>query len=168
MTPTNSVVFPVYGQLFNFSGVVRSFTTGNALTGGLTGLSAQISKNDAAFVATTNTPVEIGTSGHCTLDLTAAEMSFEKLLVQVSASNSGAIYWEIQINPVVLSQFNGRYDAQSVLRLEQLLMDLYSGIGLNGASQTGAALQFMNPDGSAHFAGSVSQTATSAVRTLTQ
>jgi hypothetical protein len=164
-TPTNSIAYPVFGQAYNFGGVIKALSTGNALTGGLTGLAATISKNDGAPVAATNTPLEIGSgTGLFSLDLTATEMSFQKLVVTVTATNSGAIYSYNPINPVNLSPFNGRFDAQTPIRFEQLWLDLFAGMALNGANQNGAQLQLLNPDGSVHFASSVTQNATSGTR----
>jgi hypothetical protein len=166
-TPSNATADAVYGQLYNFSGVIRSFSTGNPISSGLSGLSAMISKSDAAFVATANSPVEVGTdSGVFSLDLTAAEMTNDKLVVVVSSTASNAISWVVQINPRLLGKFTGRYDAQAVLRMEQMLQDVFILLGANGASQTGAALTFLNPDGSTHFGGSVVQNTTSGVRSL--
>ena len=166
-TPANATTFPVYGQLYNFTGIIKSLLTGNALTGGLTGLTAgcaQISKNDGAFVNCNNLPVEIGTSGVFTLDLTAAEMSCQKAVISVSASNTNAVYSYTLVNPIELGQFTGRWDAQTVLRFEQLWLDLFAGMALNGANQTGAQLQLLNPDGSVHFTSTVTQNQTTGTR----
>jgi hypothetical protein len=167
-TPSNATVFAVYGQLYNLSGVIKAFSTGNPVTAGLTGLAASISKNDGAFVACANTPVEVGVdSGFFTLDLTATEMSANKVLVVVSASNASSVNWILQVTTLELAQFSGRYDAQGVLRLEQLLMDLYAGLGLNGVGISGAAETFSNPDGSVHFGATIAQGETSATRSKT-
>ena len=161
-TPANSTPWPVYGQLFNVGGAILSSSTLNPITAGLTGLSAKLSKNDAAFVSTTNTPVEVGTdTGYFTLDLTAAEMSYAKLVLAVSATNSNAVTCIQIINPLNLAQFTGRYDVQTVVRFEQLLHDVFILGGGNGSTMTGAALQYLNEDGSTHFQGSVVQNTTS-------
>jgi hypothetical protein len=90
-------------------------------------------------------------------------MSCSKAVVRLGAS--GGSCPDIIINPLNLSQFSGRYDVQSPLRFEQLVMDIAVLLGLNGASQTGAALQMLNPDGSVHFSGTVTQSATTGGRT---
>jgi len=165
MTPSYATVFPVYGQLYNFSGVIKLLTSGNALTGGLTGLAATISKNDAAPVPTTNTPVEIGSgTGVFSLDLTPAEMSCQKLLVTVTATNTSAVFSYTVINTLNLSQFTGRWDVQTPQRFEQLWLDMFIGMALNGANQNGAQLQMLNSDGSVHFASTVTQNALSGTR----
>ena len=65
---------------------------------------------------------------------------------------------------MALGQFTGRFDSQTVLRFEQMVQDLFILLGGNGANQTGAALQMLNPDGSTHFASTVTQTSTTGSR----
>ncbi len=164
MTPANSTPFPIRGQLYNLGAAVKSITSGNPITGGLTGLAAKISKDDGAFSSTTNTPVEIGTSGWVTLDLTPTEMTASKVCVAISATNSGAMEADVVLSTLNLGQFTGRWDGQSPLRFEQLWIDLFVGMALNGANQNGAQLQLLNPDGSVHFTSTVTQNATSGTR----
>lgn len=166
-TPANATFYPVYGQLYNLSGVIKSLTTGNPLTGGLTTLAAVVSKDDGAFTTTANAPVEIGTSGFFSLDLSVTEMTAHKLVVNVTASNTNAIYWSFEITDLLLSPFSGRADAQSVLRFEQNTLDLGILAGLNGSQTTGAEIQFYNPDGSLHFQASAIQGQVSGMRSKT-
>lgn len=139
-TPANSTPYAVYGQIYNLTGAIVSSSTGNPITGGLTSLSATISKDDGSFTSTTNTPTEIGTSGYFTLDLTAAEMTASKIIVQISASNTNAVYQKVMINPMVMSEPAGRWDAQGIKRVEQLFSQVYAFFFNrqvdNGASQT--------------------------------
>ena len=164
MTPSYATVYAVRGQLYNLSVPIKALSTGNALTGGLTSPTAVISKDDGSFASTTNSPVEIGTTGWLTLDLTATEMNCSKALLTLSAANSGAVFAYIEIRTLNLAQFNGRWDAQSPNRFEQLWLDLFAGMALNGAVQNGAQLQLLNPDGSVHFQSSVTQNLTSGTR----
>lgn len=83
---------PVKGEAYRLYFVIKSSSTSNPITGGLTGLAATISKDGAAFASTTNAPVEVGTSGFGYVDLTATEMNAYSVTIQVTASNANAIY----------------------------------------------------------------------------
>jgi hypothetical protein len=97
MAATDAKVFPASGVAFRVHFCIRNSTTGNPLTGGLTGLAGKISKDGAAFAATTNVPVEIGTTGYGYLDLTAAEMTMSGGIVGVTATNTSAIEWSKEV-----------------------------------------------------------------------
>jgi hypothetical protein len=144
-------------QAFRLYWRIVSTATGNPLSGGLTGLAATISKDGGNFAATTNAPVEIQTSGYGYLDFTADEMDAYSALAQITASNTGAVAVSENIVPLQLDQFAGRWDSQSVLRFEQLVLQLSVMLGLNGITQTGAALIYLNPDGSEALHGTVYQ-----------
>jgi hypothetical protein len=169
MAATNATSVPVYGQAFRLKCRIVSSNTGNPFTSGLTGLGAQISKDDGTFANTTNTPVEISPSsgsgsGYVYLDLTATEMTCSSCIVRVFATNTYALDYSVEIVPRQLGQFTGRWDAQSVLKMEQLMLELHILMGGNGATQTGAQLQHFNPDGSVHFQSTVVQNATTGTR----
>jgi hypothetical protein len=89
----------IYGALTRI--VVPIFTTtGTVVTGGLTGLAATRSIDEATAAATTNTPTEIATnSGVVYLDLTAAEMTCNCLFISITATNSGAVPAVIVLYP---------------------------------------------------------------------
>lgn len=91
MAASNSVQNPIQGQAYRIYFRIDSSDTFNPITGGLTGLAGSLSKDGATFVASTNTPVEIGTSGYGYLDLTSAETAYYTVYVQVSATNANAI-----------------------------------------------------------------------------
>jgi hypothetical protein len=97
MAASDAQAFPVKNTAQRFYGVIRSATTGNPITGGLTALALTISKDGAAFVAGANAPVEIGTTGYFYVDLTAAEANYSADVLQVTASNSGAVYWSKEV-----------------------------------------------------------------------
>lgn len=92
MASTDAKVFPVIGEAYRLYGTIISSATGNPITGGLTGVAATISKDGASFASTTNSPVEIGTTGKYYLELTAAEMNATSVWVSVAASNTNAVY----------------------------------------------------------------------------
>jgi hypothetical protein len=157
MAAANATPRPVYGQAFRLYFRIASSATGNPLTGGLTGLGAQVSKDGGNWATSTASPVEIQTSGYGYLDLTAAEMACGSALVRVFASNTNALEVSQEIVPTLLTPFAGRFDAQSVVRVEQLLLDLHALLGGNGVDQNGAQITYRNPDGSTKFTGEVVQ-----------
>lgn len=173
-TPTNATVYAVYGQLFNLTGAIKNLSTGNGYTGGLTGnISAVVSKGDAAFVASTNTPVEVlgpasANTGVWSLDLTAAEMSYPKLFVIVSSTASNTVWSYVEIRTLNLSKFTSRWDLQNPVRFEQIWMDDFILNGGYGVSQSGAQIQYFNEDGSLHFQGGVTQTEMTGAKTIVE
>lgn len=125
MAATDATVFPVKGQAFRISFGIRSSSTGNLLTGGLTGLSATISKDGGAAVATTNAPVETGTTGTGDLDLTATEMNCTSCKVVIHATNANEIDdGPVTIRTLNLTEIAGAWHTQSPILLEQLLMQM--------------------------------------------
>lgn len=90
MAAADATCYVVKNQAYRLTAVILSISTSNAITGGLTGLSGSISKDGAAFVATANAPIEIGTSGVITIDLTAAELNFSSCFLTLSATNTNA------------------------------------------------------------------------------
>ena len=173
-TPTYATVYAVYGQLFNLTGAIKSITTGNGYSGGLSGnVSAIVSKGDGTFVSTTNTPVEIlgpasASTGVWSVDLTAQEMSYPKLYVIVSSSQPNTVWSYVEIRTLNLSKFTSRWDLQSPVRFEQIWMDDFILNGGYGVAQSGAQIQYFNEDGSLHFQGGVTQTETTGAKTIVE
>ena len=93
-------IFPVQNEEFKFRVPIRSFDTGNPVSGGLTGLALSISKDDDAFAAATGTVVEIGTSGIVVVTLSAADMNANSIFVVISATNIDALEYCIEIVPI--------------------------------------------------------------------
>lgn len=119
MAAIDSTQFPTYGQKFRTTGRIEGNVTRNPITGGLTGISSSISKDGNAFVATTTTATEIGTTGYFALDLSAIEMTANSILIKVSATNANAVeFWE-ELRPAVVSEVAGHWKDASVVRLEQ-------------------------------------------------
>jgi len=125
MSAANCIPNPIYGQAYRLYGKITDSTTGNPITGGLTSLAAQVSKDGASFTNTTNAPVEIGTSGYFSLDLTAAEMSYSADIVRVTAANSNAIEFSLLIPIANLTPTAGRADTAAIVRMEQILLEMY-------------------------------------------
>jgi hypothetical protein len=92
MATTDATPFPVKNEAYRFYFSIRSSTTGNPITGGLTTLACTLSKDGASFVSSTNSPVEIGTTGYGYVDLTAAECNYSAVTIQVTAANANAVY----------------------------------------------------------------------------
>lgn len=124
MAVADSTAFPIYGQAFRFTGRIVGYSTGNPITGGLTSVTAQVSKDGGSFASTTNSVTEIGTSGYFHLTLTAAEMTANGVIVRVTASNSGAVEFCTEIRPVDMRENSGYWGSQSVVKMEQVLVQL--------------------------------------------
>lgn len=125
MSAANATPNAVYGQAYRFAGKIISSLTSNPITGGLTGLAVQISQDGGNFTNTTNSPVEIQTSGYFELDLTAAEMTCYSALVRVTASNANAVEFSFYIPTLNLQPTVGRADQATVVRMEQIYLDLF-------------------------------------------
>ena len=167
MSAAQAIPFPVNAQGFRISGVILAVSTLRPITGALTGLAATISIDGAAFAATSSAPVEIGTTGFFTLDLTAAEMTGSTIIVNVVATNVGAVYDVRVINPLALSEPTGRYDAASVVRLEQLLTQVYQFMhNYQGFNAAGTSYNIYKADSATlALSATISETSTSANQT---
>lgn len=167
MAASNAVPFPVSGQAYRLSGCIVAVSTLRPITGGLTSVTSTVSIDGSAFNATANSAAEIGTTGYFTLDLTAAEMTGSTILVQVNATNSGAVYAQFTLNPLSLTEPTGRYDAQSVVRLEQLLTQLYQfAHNYQGFDTSGATYNIYKKDSTTlALSSTISETSTSASQT---
>ncbi len=86
---------------YRLYGVINAVSTFRPITGGLTSTAATLDKDGAGFNPATNTGsvVEISTTGFFTLDLTATEMTADHVTVQVTATNSGAMYFQALLTP---------------------------------------------------------------------
>lgn len=122
MAYTDTTIFPVKGQAFRIHFVIRSFLTGNPLLGALASLAAQVSKDGGSFVTTTNSPVLIDTSGYGYVDLTAAEMNAQGIVLRVSTTTTNAVEFCAELRPADLTETTGHWKDQSVQRLEQSLV----------------------------------------------
>lgn len=98
MAAVNATAFPVNGQAYRLYFKIVSSLTGNPITGGLTGLGANISKDGAAFVnIATLPPTEILTggvgSGYGYVELTGTEMTCTAAVIKVVCGNTNAVEW---------------------------------------------------------------------------
>lgn len=125
MSATDASVFPVKGQAFRITGKIVNATTGNPITGGLTTLTSTVSKDGAAFASTTSAAAEIGTTGYFYVDLSSTEMNANTVTVHVTAANSDAVYFSACIFPADMSEPSGHARDATVLRLEQLLVQVH-------------------------------------------
>lgn len=132
-----AVALSVKGQSLYVQSVILDSASGNELTGGLTSLAATVSKDGGAFASCTNAPAEIGTTGYVSVLLTATEMNANAIIVRFTASNTGAMAGRAFVYPLVLSEEDGSWDAQTVKRVEQAILQ-GTAYSLNKVSITGA------------------------------
>ena len=66
-------------------------TSGNIITGGITGADSEVSKDGGAFADCTNEFTEIGTSGVGYLELTSTEMNADSVVVTLKVTNTDAV-----------------------------------------------------------------------------
>ena len=80
-----NAVARVYVPIYN--------TAGALVTGGLTGVTANVSKDGAAFgaFASGGAATEIGTTGILAVDIAAADMNTDATLLRVTVSNTDAV-----------------------------------------------------------------------------
>lgn len=86
--PRKNVAFRLYAAVLD--------ADGDLVTGGLTGMDSEISKDGGNFADCTNEFTEIQTSGYGYLDLTSTEMNADNVCIQIKVTNSGAK------NPVII------------------------------------------------------------------
>jgi len=148
MSALNRTASPVKGQAYYIELPSIVYATGAMDKTGLEDLAATLYIDGAAGVDSTHEPAEIGIdSGVVGLSLTADEMDCAGMTVEVTTSNAGTFFQTTEIIPRYLAPFAGRYDEQSVLRLEQLLSDLHA-FALNEQTDDGEEQTVANPDGS--------------------
>ncbi len=127
MAHETAQAIPIKGIALSLSWRIRLYTTANPLTGSaLTNLRATISKDGSAFAATTNSPVQIGTTGIGTLALTATEMNANKVIVQVLCDDSGAVFDYIELEPLRMDEIAVPAPEQTYPRFEQYLLQVWS------------------------------------------
>lgn len=127
MSATHATVFPIRGQAFHFLDVIKSSATGNPITGGLTSLTLSISQDGGGFDSPEGSVAEVaGTPGWITIDLSADDMDAGVIAYQVSAANANAVYATGEIKTCDLEENSGRADVDSVLKLEQYLIQMWS------------------------------------------
>ena len=124
MATADATMFPVKGQAFRLGGQIRSSSTGNVVTGGLTDLDFEVSKDGAAFANAAGSITEItasggGGSGYFVLDFTAADMTANLVAVRVTATNANAVEFSVFITPADLTYSADHWMTHTVKKLEQ-------------------------------------------------
>lgn len=86
---------------YRLFGVINAVSTFRPITGGLTSTGATVDIDAAGFNAAVNTGsvIEIGTTGFFYIDLVAAEMTGDHITAQITATNSGAMYFQALLTP---------------------------------------------------------------------
>jgi len=165
MAATDATSQPVKAQAYRVYGVVVNTSTGNPITGGLTGLSTagnrQVSLDGAAFANATNDPVEIGTTGYFYWDLTATEATADHLRGRVLASNANAREFSVSLYMVDLSEVAGRADLATVKKPERFMLQSWRR-WFNQRTQnrsTGAYTQYLADNTTVDVTGTVTQAA---------
>lgn len=125
MASTDSTTFPVKGQAFRIYGVIKSSATGNPITGGLTTLTATISKDGAAFASPAGSIAEVGTTGYFYVDLTSVDMTANCVMLHVTAANANAVYASVIVNPIDLDVTAGNAMDHAVKKPEQLIVQTH-------------------------------------------
>lgn len=155
MAVADRTFWSVNGQAYEFDAQIIN-TSFKAITGGLTAITATISKDGGAFASLATTPVEIGTTGVLKVSLSATEMTCNSWVVKVTVSNANAQdFIKVQAN-LDLTPFVGRYDSQSVQRLEHMHMDMQA-MMWNHLVQNAGTTTLSNLDGSTKATGTYSQ-----------
>lgn len=98
MAATDARPIPKKNTAFRIPDISFDDASGDLITS-WTGISATKSLDGATFTACTNAPVEIGTSGIGYLDLTAAEMNVDSVIVYITITNTGSTYYKITLLP---------------------------------------------------------------------
>jgi hypothetical protein len=154
--PTNTSTFPVKGQKFCLHYVIRSYATGNPLTGSLSGLVAKVSKDGGSFSSTATAAAPIGTTGYGLVELSASEMDANAVFVTVSSTSDNAVEFCAELRPLDLAEATGHWKDRSVQRLEQAFV-LMSAFFTNPHMLTMNTESIKNRDGSiTMISGSVS------------
>ena len=122
MAATDALWLPRKGGAWRVYSVIKNSTTGNPITGGLTGLQAKISKDAGSFNNTTASATEIGTTGYFYVDLTTTEMNVTAGILHIEATNSNAIYQSIFFATANLAELAMRADLEANPSLERYLV----------------------------------------------
>lgn len=154
MAATDATPFPVYGQAYRIPCVFRD-TTGDLITG-WTSAAAHAYPDNGAGVSLTIAEAP-ASSGVGYIDIPLAQMQCSMCLITASIANSGATGFAFAVNPLDLRSIAGRYDAHSPVRFEQMWLDIYADLGLNGTLTTGAQVVQRNADQTDRFKGSIVQ-----------
>jgi len=125
MAAQDSIPSPIKGQAFRIYGCTKSAVTGKVITGGLAFLAGRVSKDGGSFSASTNAPVEIGTTGWWYVDLTDTEMDAYTVCVNVETSTTNAMDASLVIPTADVSFVTSNAWNQAVLRLEQIAIQTH-------------------------------------------
>jgi len=160
LATADATAYPIYGQAFRFSVPVKG-SANNPITGGLTSLSVVISKDSAStLTSAAGTAAEIGTTGWADIDLTAADMTATKIIGEVRATNTGAVYACFEIKPLRIADSAGRALNDTVIRFENVLTQIWRRLFNKNFVNAGAGTATLYKDDSTTtlVSGTVSQT----------
>ena len=90
MAATDAIPVPRKNTAYRFTFAIRKPSDSTLITT-WTGTDSEVSLDGAAFSDCTNEATEIGTSGIGYIDLTAAEMNADTVILKVTVTNTGAV-----------------------------------------------------------------------------
>lgn len=91
MSYTAAKPLPIWGVAHQETIPIYNITTGKVLTGGLSGLTAAISADDATTLSSTGVTVaELGTTGLVTVNIDATRMQANVIVIKVTSSTTNA------------------------------------------------------------------------------
>ena len=160
MAATDAIVFPIKGQAYRIPCAFRD-NQGNLLTG-WTGASVTAYPDNGAGVSVTIAEAP-ASSGVGYIDIPAAQMTANMVLVKATVSNASATAFTAAIYPLILTEPTGSWDAQTQYRFENILLNMAAAL-LNQQTLTSSVNVISKRDGTQMLTGSYSETDTSAVR----
>lgn len=161
MSAANSTAFPIYGQAFRVRAVVYSATTGLPVSVGAGDISSvYVTKDDGSQVSTSTFGFS-GAPGVVWIDLTAAQMTANSIVVTVNPNQGtvpGAFSPLVEVVPLQVGIVgSGTWWEQAIVLFEQIAVQnnayLFNGNTTNAGAQT-----VLNRDGSTLAAGTVAST----------
>lgn len=90
MAASDAIPVPRKNTAYRFSFAIRKPSDSTLITT-WTGMDSEVSLDGGAFADCTNEATEIGTSGCGYIDLTAAEMNADSVILKVTVTNTGAV-----------------------------------------------------------------------------
>lgn len=144
MATTDAMPVPIKNTAFLLTFDWRLNT--GAMLSGAAGVSAQISKDGAAFGNCAHTPTEIGTSGIYTQLFDAAEMNYDTVAVKITSSTTNALPFTVIFYPQDTG--NIKVDVQSInasataATRQQLLADSAKSYAVDSTNFTPTTTQF--------------------------
>ena len=125
MAAANCTAYAIYGQAFRCHIELLDCTTGLPIAGLTTGnTTVVISKDDAASGAPAGSFSVSGMAGVIYVDLTAADMTADSILVYASSTQPNAFAPVLEIVPLRIGTVAGAAVDKTIVLFEQVVMDI--------------------------------------------